>query len=104
MGRYDGIISRLRVNTKEIEESAMALRQLVYGTARMATAISLSLLAGIGTVAQAGQAQTAPQTSAQSASSARPVGTIKAISGNTIMLTTDAETDVTVLVQEATKL
>jgi hypothetical protein len=34
---------------------------------------------------------------------ARPVGTIKSISGNTITLTTDAGTDVTVQVQDATK-
>jgi len=64
----------------------------------------LSFLAGIGTLAQAAQTQTAPQPSAQSAAGARPVGTIKAISGNTITLTTDAGTDVTVLVQDATKL
>jgi len=58
----------------------------------------------MGTVAQVAQAQSAPQPSAQSPSSARPVGTIKAISGNTITLTTDAGTDVTILVQDATKL
>jgi hypothetical protein len=37
-------------------------------------------------------------------SSSRPVGTIKSISGNSITLTTDAGSDVTVLVQDATKL
>src|SRR6266446_1684059 len=89
---------------KGIEEPAMALRQLVCRTARLAVTISLSFLAGIGTLAQAAQTQTAPQPSAQSAAGARPVGTIKAISGNTITLTTDAGTDVTVLVQDATKL
>jgi len=40
----------------------------------------------------------------QTASQARPVGTIKSIAGNTIVLTTDAGADVTVLVQDATKL
>jgi len=60
--------------------------------------------AGIGINSQAAQAQTTHQPSAQSASSAKPVGTIKAISGNTITLTTDAGTDVTVLVQDTTKL
>ncbi len=82
----------------------MALRKLVYGVGCSAAAMCLSLWAGIGTVAQAAQGQTAPQPAAQSASSAKPVGTIKAISGNTITLTTDAGTDVTVLVQDATKL
>lgn len=45
----------------------------------------------------------APPT-AQAPSPTRPVGTIKAISGNTIVLTTDAGNDVTVLVQDVTKL
>jgi hypothetical protein len=35
---------------------------------------------------------------------AKPVGTIKAIAGNTITLTTDAVSDVTVLVQDTTRL
>src|SRR5467141_785608 len=82
----------------------MASRQFRCRATCLEASICLSLWAGIGTVAQAAQAQTAPETSAQSASSARPVGTIKAISGNTITLTTDAGTDVTVLVQDATKL
>ncbi len=82
----------------------MASRKLVYGVGCSAAAMCLSLWAGIGTVAQAAQAQSVPQPGAQSASSVKPVGTIKAISGNTITLTTDAGTDVTVLVQDATKL
>jgi hypothetical protein len=82
----------------------MALRQLVCRAVSLAAAICLSLWAGIGTAAQATQAQTAQQPSAQTGSSAKPVGTIKAISGNTITLTTDAGSDVTVLVQDATKL
>jgi hypothetical protein len=40
---------------------------------------------------------------AQAPAAAKPVGTIKSISGNTIILTTDAKTDVTVQVQAATK-
>jgi len=51
------------------------------------------------TQAQAGQV---PPT--QAAAVARPVGTIKSISGNTIILTTDRGVEVTVQVQEATKL
>ena len=82
----------------------MASRQFRRRATCLEASICLSLWAGIGTIAQVAQAQSAPQTSAQSASSARPVGTIKAISGNTITLTTDAGTDVTILVQDATKL
>jgi hypothetical protein len=82
----------------------MLLGKFVYGEACLAAAICLSLWAGISSTAQAAQAQTAPQLPAPSASIAKPVGTIKSISGNTITLTTDAGTDVTVLVQDATKL
>jgi len=82
----------------------MPLGNFVYGVACLALEIYVSLWAGTGSIAQAAQAQTAPQPSAQSASIAKPVGTIKSISGNTITLTTDAGTDVTVLVQDATKL
>jgi hypothetical protein len=48
-------------------------------------------------------AQAAPQPTAQALGAARPVGTIKSISGNTIVLTTDAGANVTVQVQDATK-
>jgi hypothetical protein len=48
-------------------------------------------------------APAAQQTSAQNAA-ARPVGTIKSISGNTITLTTDAGTEVGILVQDGTRL
>src|SRR6202158_4474701 len=82
----------------------MPLGKFVYGVVCLAAAIYVSLWAGISSIAQAAQAQTAPQASAQSASIAKPVGTIKSISGNTITLTTDAGSDVTVLVQDATKL
>ncbi len=82
----------------------MASRQFRRRATCLEASICLSLWAGMGTVAQVAQAQSAPQPSAQSPSSARPVGTIKAISGNTITLTTDAGTDVTILVQDATKL
>src|SRR5437660_3840477 len=43
------------------------------------------------------------QPPAQSPSTARPVGTIKSISGNTIILASDAGGDVTVQVQDSTK-
>ena len=65
--------------------------------------ISLTLSAG-SAVIQAGQPQSGQQPSAQASSAARPVGTIKSISGNTIILTTDAGSDVTVQVQDSAKL
>lgn len=81
----------------------MALRQFLCRPACLA-AICLSLWAGVGPVAQAAHTQAAQQPPTQGAAAARPVGTIKAISGNTITLTTDAGSAVTVLVQDATKL
>ena len=54
--------------------------------------------------AQPSLAQTAPEPTAQAPAVARPVGTIKSISGNTITLTTDAGSDVTIQVQDSTKL
>src|SRR5690242_2608820 len=66
--------------------------------------ISLSLSTGIAASAQAGQLQSGQQPSAQASSAARPVGTIKSISGNTIILAIDAGSDVTVQVQDAAKL
>jgi uncharacterized membrane protein YgcG len=66
--------------------------------------ISLSLSTGIAASAQASQLQSGQQPSAQASSAARPVGTIKSISGNTIILATDAGSDVTVQVQDAAKL
>ena len=82
----------------------MASRQFRRRATCLAAAICLTLWAEIGTNIQPAQAQTSQQPSAQSASSARPVGTIKAISGNTITLTSDGGTDVTVLVQDTTNL
>jgi hypothetical protein len=55
------------------------------------------------TFAQPSRAQSAAQPAVQAPATARPVGTIKSISGNTIILTTDAGTNVTVQVQDATK-
>lgn len=86
-----------------IEESAMALRGFGCKAACLAAAICSGWSVASATESQAPQPQPA-QPAAQSASSAKPVGTIKAISGNTITLATDAGTDVTVLVQDATKL
>jgi len=66
-------------------------------------AACLSFLSGNTGVSRAGE-QAAQQPSAPTPAAARPVGTIQSISGNTITLTTDAGSDVTVQVQDATKL
>ena len=63
------------------------------------------ILAGVrSTPARPMQAQATTQQSAQTPTAARPVGTIKSISGNIIVLSTDAGSDVSVQVQDATKL
>src|SRR6266581_3718226 len=66
--------------------------------------ICVSLSAAIPAGPPVSQAQAEQQPSAQPPAAARPVGTIKSISGNTIILTTDAGGDVTVQIQDATKL
>jgi hypothetical protein len=66
-------------------------------------ALLFSLLAGIAPISAASRPQSATQPPAQTPAAAKPVGTIKSISGNTITLTIDAGTDVTVQVQDATK-
>jgi len=67
------------------------------------TVICLSFGAYRSVGSQPAQPQAGRQSSPQDPASARPVGTIKAISGNTIILTTDAGSDLTVQVQDATK-
>jgi hypothetical protein len=65
--------------------------------------ICLCFSAGTSLFLLAAQTQPAQQPSGQTSAPARPVGTIKSISGNTITLSTDAGSDVTVLIQDATK-
>lgn len=67
--------------------------------------VALAVASGVvkGTDARA-EAQGAQTPSTQAAAAARPVGTIKSVSGNTITLTTDAGSDVAVVVQDGTKL
>ena len=67
-------------------------------------AICLAFSAGSAAGSRSPQAQAGQQPSSQTPAAARPVGTIKSISGNAITLTTDAGSDVTVQVQDATKL
>jgi hypothetical protein len=78
--------------------------RIVLRELRFIAVVLLCLRAGYPTFAQAAQTQAGQQPSAQTPAAARPVGTVKSISGNTITLTTDAGSDVTVLVQDATKL
>src|SRR5580704_11426901 len=82
----------------EMQLANIAMPKRVLGIA----ALLFSLLAGIASISAA--SQTATQPPAQTPAAAKPVGTIKSISGNTITLTTDAGSDVTILVQDATKL
>jgi hypothetical protein len=73
---------------------------------RTVAAVALGLGASAGVAARAGAAvrgSEAQQTAAQSGVT-RSIGTIKSIIGNTITLTTDAGTDVTVTVSDATKM
>jgi hypothetical protein len=79
-------------------------KRLVRRKLWLMSAACLSLSGARFAPAQPLQAQTGQQPSPQSPAATRPVGTIKLISGNTITLTTDAGSDVTVLVQDTTKL
>src|SRR6266480_2141790 len=76
----------------------------VRESALLIAAICLSFSAGSGADSESPQAQAGQQPSSQTPAAARPVGTIKSISGKAITLTTDAGSDVTVQVQDATKL
>ncbi len=76
----------------------------VRESALLIATICLSFSAGRGADSQSPQAQAGQQPTSQTPAAARPVGTIKSISGNAITLTTDAGSDVTVQVQDATKL
>ena len=78
--------------------------RLVRRQAFLITTICLSLSGGGAARSRAAQAQSGGQPSTQTPAAARPVGTVKSISGNTVILTTDAGGDVTVQVQGATKL
>jgi hypothetical protein len=77
---------------------------LVRKQALLITTICLSLSGGTAALSQAAQTQAGRQPSTQTPTAARPVGTVKSISGNTMILTTDAGLDETIQVQDATKL
>jgi uncharacterized protein DUF5666 len=67
-------------------------------------AVSLSLCAGGSSFAYAAAPQAAAPSTSQTQSAVRPVGTIKAISGSTITLTTDSGNEVAILVEDAARL
>ncbi len=67
-------------------------------------AICLGFSTGGAAGSPAAQAPAGQQRSTQTSAAARPVGTVKSISGNTIIVTTDSGGDMIVQVQEATKL
>jgi Domain of unknown function (DUF5666) len=75
----------------------------VRNTVLRLAVISVSLAAGFAGASHPARAQAAPPP-AQTPAAAKPVGTIKSISGNAITLTTDAGSDVTILVQDTAKL
>jgi uncharacterized protein DUF5666 len=91
-------------NVKQSRKPLMELARESFKVRLYACAVIASLcilVAALGATPM--PAQAAQQTSAQNAA-ARPVGTIKSISGNTITLTTDAGTEVGILVQDGTRL
>jgi hypothetical protein len=75
-----------------------------HGNALWVAVICLSLGSGIAPLSQAALPQAATTSAPQTPAAAKPVGTIKSISGNIITLTTDAGSDVTVNLQDTTKL
>jgi hypothetical protein len=78
--------------------------RLVRRNIRLISAAGLIVVCLCSATARPSPGQSAPQPIAQTSAAARPVGTIKSISGNTITLTTDSGSDVTVQVQDATRL
>src|SRR5260370_872697 len=77
--------------------------RLVRKQAVLISTICLSFSVRGAAFSQAAQAQAGQLPSTQTLSATRLVGTIKSISGNTIIMTTDAGADATAQVQDATK-
>src|SRR5260370_30823449 len=77
--------------------------RLVRKQAVLITTICLSFSARGAEFSQAAQAQAGQLPSTQNLPATRLVGTIKSISGNTIIMSTDAGADATAQVQDATK-
>ena len=75
---------------------------------RMVVGLACSAVFGLGAIISfdaAAYGQTPPiQQPATAASVARPVGTVKSISGNAVTVTTDSGSEVKVLIQESTRM
>jgi hypothetical protein len=82
----------------------MGIYKVTRGSVFLIGMVWLGLRAAGGAAFPAVTAQGTQGSSGQTPVAARPVGTIKAISGNTITLTTNSGSDVTVVVQETAKL
>lgn len=67
-------------------------------------AVSTASFLALSSLLAVSNAQAVPQAAAQPSNVARAVGTIKSISGNTIVLALDGGAELTVLVQDETKL
>src|SRR5882762_1033552 len=91
--------SGITLGPRGSEESSMAFGEMSRRKAVVSIAAAF-LIFGAGNSLLI---QGADVPRAQTQSGARPVGTIKTISGNTITLTTDAGSDVNILVQDTTK-
>src|SRR5437879_5354209 len=83
-----------------IERASYKMRASRRVVTAVSTAIATVFLAN---AAVAAAVPLFPQETQQSAAS-RPVGSVKAISGNTITLTTDAGPEVNVLVQDSARI
>jgi len=71
---------------------------------RAGIAMAACAVLGLGILARGACASPLQEPSAGQPGAARPLGTIKAISGNNITLTTDAKTDVSLAVQDGAKI
>ncbi len=82
----------------------MGICTLVRGSVFPVAMFCLCVFGTGGAALPAVTAEVAQEPPGQTPAAAHPVGTIKVISGNTITLTTDTGSDVTVVVQETAKL
>lgn len=65
---------------------------------------ALALLLTVGVLSMAGMAQTSPSGTGSSASLLKPVGTVKSVNGNEIVLATDSGSEVRILIQDSTRM
>src|SRR6266436_1296157 len=99
-----GVHKDLRLQIEDLGIEMVSWNRPVRKHAFLIAAICLGLSPGTTTSSLAPEARPRQQPSAQAPAVARPDGTIKSISGNTITLTTDAGSDVIVEVQDAARL